>query len=382
MKVFAPRILSTLVLAGVTLLCSACQHEARAREMEWVQNGTLTPAGKERQRLGLLAFEDGQDAQAYALWHPLAEQGHAESQFNLAVLLHQGRDVPTDHRQSFVWMQKALAGGYAAACHDVGLAYEEGKLVPRDAHRAVDIWLQGAQARDTDCAIDAADALLRGQGGDGGESDARHARVLLTQAATAGNVRAMNRLGSAYLHGHHWPTDYPQAIRWLKMAVDAGSGEAEFNLGVMYDQGLGTERDAKTAFIHYEKAAAQGVPEAMNNLGYAYRWGEGVEQDLGKALLNLRAAYAAGVISAAVNLGDMIFLGLGAAADRASATQFYLAAARAGQPDAQCRLAMQLRNGEGIEANSALAREWAEHAHAQRPDLKCDQRLGDFLRQR
>lgn len=81
---------------------------------------------------GLAAYEKGDYATAVKEWQPLAEDGEAAAQFNLALLYHDGRGVPQDYRSAFRWFERAANQGYARAQLNLGAMYGVGKGVKRD----------------------------------------------------------------------------------------------------------------------------------------------------------------------------------------------------------------------------------------------------------
>jgi TPR repeat protein len=84
-------------------------------------------------------FEDGLDAARRAdyatvlrLWRPLAEQGDARAQSNLALMYDTGRGVPQNFAVAIDWFRKAAAQGDAGAQSNLGLTYSKGRGVPQD----------------------------------------------------------------------------------------------------------------------------------------------------------------------------------------------------------------------------------------------------------
>ena len=72
-------------------------------------------------------LEDGRDAYdkkdyktAYKLWLSLAEQGNAESQFNLGEMYAWGKGVPRDSKESVKWYRLSAEQGNAEAQEALG----------------------------------------------------------------------------------------------------------------------------------------------------------------------------------------------------------------------------------------------------------------------
>ena len=78
-------------------------------------------------------YQDGWDAYerqdyktAYKLWLPLAEQGDALAQFNLALMYEDGQGVPQDYQEAFKWYRLSAEQGLSNAQYNVGNMYETG----------------------------------------------------------------------------------------------------------------------------------------------------------------------------------------------------------------------------------------------------------------
>lgn len=84
-----------------------------------------------------IAAESGNYRQAFALFTPLAEQGHAQAQFNLALMYHGGLGVKPNEREAVHWYQQAAANGSREAQEFLAVGYQEGWFgLPRDEKRA------------------------------------------------------------------------------------------------------------------------------------------------------------------------------------------------------------------------------------------------------
>ncbi len=62
-------------------------------------------------KAGLEAYDRGDYATALKEWRPLAEQGHARAQYNLAVAYMKGQGVPQDYAQAYMWVNLAVVQG-------------------------------------------------------------------------------------------------------------------------------------------------------------------------------------------------------------------------------------------------------------------------------
>lgn len=78
---------------------------------------------------GKAAFERGEEAAAFAIWKPLAEDGDTQAQFWLGQMYDLGRGVGRDFGQAAVWYRRAADAGLPMAQHNLGRMYETGEGV-------------------------------------------------------------------------------------------------------------------------------------------------------------------------------------------------------------------------------------------------------------
>jgi TPR repeat protein len=81
---------------------------------------------------GFAAAQSGDFATALREWRPLAEQGHADAQYNLGVMYDEGRGVLQDDKTAVKWYTLAAEQGQAHAQFNLGLMYYNGEGVPQD----------------------------------------------------------------------------------------------------------------------------------------------------------------------------------------------------------------------------------------------------------
>src|SRR6516165_5105226 len=85
-------------------------------------------------------------AQALIWYRKGAEQGDADSEFQLGGLYHFGHGVPQDDVQGFSWIMKAAEQGDGDARFFISACYSEGWGVARDDRQAT-FWLLKAAVR-------------------------------------------------------------------------------------------------------------------------------------------------------------------------------------------------------------------------------------------
>jgi uncharacterized protein len=99
-------------------------------------------------------------ATAMKEWKPLAEQGDAAAQHNLAGMHRQGQGVPQDNVEAMKWYRKAAEQGYAPAQLNLGVMYFQGQPVVQDnviAH----MWFTLAVVQGNDAAVKGRDIVIK-----------------------------------------------------------------------------------------------------------------------------------------------------------------------------------------------------------------------------
>lgn len=110
-----------------------------------------------------------------------------------------------------------------------GLDSFQGKGVPQDYARAVELWRQAANRGDTD---------------------------------------AQSCLGYVYYVGLGVAQSYENAATWYRKAAEAGASDAQHNLGVMYYLGQGVAKDNVLAMAWLLLANANGYSQAVKEMRY------------------------------------------------------------------------------------------------------------------
>ena len=89
------------------------------------------------------AFERQDYRTAFAGFKKLAEQGDAQSQYNLGYMYADGQGVPKDDQQAVAWFRKAAEQRFFYAMCNLGLRYADGRGLPKDEQQAM-AWLRKA----------------------------------------------------------------------------------------------------------------------------------------------------------------------------------------------------------------------------------------------
>ncbi len=97
------------------------------------------------------AATEGLDAAGkFALWSQRAQQGDAESMFELGRACRFGQGTTQNHATATEWYRQAALRGHAGAMTKLGYAYDSGLGVERDEPTAIDWWKKAAAAGEPD----------------------------------------------------------------------------------------------------------------------------------------------------------------------------------------------------------------------------------------
>ncbi len=146
----------------------------------------------------------------------LADEGHAESQYDLAAHYRFGLSpAPTDHFEAEKWFRQAAEQSHAEAQNQLGEMLQIKKGTSHSVGEAAK-WLR--------------------------------------KAAEQGHSEAQNNLGCLYLEGAGVSKSYSGAMEWFLRASDQMEAQAQFNLAKMYASGIGVPRSDIEAYMWCEIA--------------------------------------------------------------------------------------------------------------------------------
>lgn len=114
--------------------------------------------------------------------------------------------------------EAGAAAGDAQALYNLGVAHAEGRAVPRDAARAVDLYRRAAEGGSVLAAFNLAQAYRKG---DGTATDPAEAARWYAYGAKRGDYRAGNELGILYIEGKGVPRDPVEGMAWIYPATHA-----------------------------------------------------------------------------------------------------------------------------------------------------------------
>ncbi len=113
---------------------------------------------------GVAAYESGNAPLAAKEFSAAAEEGHADSQFNLGLMYEKGIGVSKDEKEAVVWYLKAALQGNAYAQYNLAVLYENGRGIDVNFAQAHQ-WYRKAAVQGDGLAVGNLGMLyLRGQG--------------------------------------------------------------------------------------------------------------------------------------------------------------------------------------------------------------------------
>jgi len=124
-----------------------------------------------------------------------------------------------------------------------------------------------AAAKDGNVQAMAALGLLYNEGL-GVERDARRAFEWFEKAAEAGHVPSQGQLAGMYSTGQGTPKHDAKSLFWARRAAEGGDPVSQYIMGVRNAEGMGVRRNAGQALLWFGAAAEQGHPQAQYSMGF------------------------------------------------------------------------------------------------------------------
>lgn len=199
------------------------------------------------------------------------------------------------------------------------------------------------------------------------EAQSRSATI---QAASKGDVRAMDKLGIMYASGKGVEKNIPLAKEWFEKAANLGFAPSQYNLGIIlvdeeqyseaalwlkkasganhsrafhklgelhYD-GLGVPKSLDEAYSSFLKAARSGIPKSMKRVAVMWQNAEVVEPDPEGALIVIRYLASLNDPEGQLMLGNTYDAAVGVEKNDKEAIRWCLLAAEQGHPYAKNNL--------------------------------------------
>jgi hypothetical protein len=107
-----------------------------AMERRWAASARPSPPVVKAAEVASAAAATAHRVRTLADLQTLAEQGDADSQWQLGVRYHNGEEVPRDDAQAVLWFFRAAEQGHSTAQATLGAYYWAGRGVPQDLTKA------------------------------------------------------------------------------------------------------------------------------------------------------------------------------------------------------------------------------------------------------
>jgi len=101
---------------------------------------------------GIAAYQANDLPLAYKEFLTAAKDGHADSQFNVALMYEQGIGIAKNEKEAVVWYDKSASQGNPAAQFNLGVLYENGRGTAIDFAKANE-WYRKASVQGDPLAI-------------------------------------------------------------------------------------------------------------------------------------------------------------------------------------------------------------------------------------
>lgn len=178
-----------------------------------------------------IAFEEaqalmqrGDQAGAYQKFLPLAENGHADSQYALSNLYFMGIYVDKNPMAGLNWLKKAADQGQVDALGLLANFYLSGEFIKKNVKEALNLRLEAALTGDALSQYNLATIYLRD---DLGYKNLFEAVRFLNDAAEQNLQLAQYNLGAMYMNGQGAPLDYIKAYLWFFLAANRNGQGAQ-----------------------------------------------------------------------------------------------------------------------------------------------------------
>jgi uncharacterized protein len=235
----------------------------------------------------------------------------------------------------------------AHACLFAGRLSLDGRGVPRDVQRGLDLLARGCDGGVAmACAVA---ARWLGEGSHASEVSGAQpllARLEGQRGCLTGQSEACFQIGVLFYYGRDaFPRDRASASRAFSRGCDLGDARACNNLGDALAYGDGAGRDVEGAATAFVKACRLGEPLGCANLGYMAEHGEGVARDVPRARGLYRDACAAGDVYGCLHLDLLAAQDAGAPRDPDRALEHWRHACEQGRARACAFVGVMYEDG-------------------------------------
>lgn len=179
-----------------------------------------------------------------------AELGYPDwlETYGTALLKQPGREI-----EGLDYCENAAKKGQLSAWYQVGLAYQNGKIVRKDNPYALSCYEKGlADPEKSGCYCKAGELYFLGEGGVP-QDYARAVQLLEHAHSHCNNKWGNDILGTCYLFGYGCRQD-PDKARLLFQEADYSSDRKNYGLGLIFAEAMGVKEDIKKGVEYLQKA--------------------------------------------------------------------------------------------------------------------------------
>ena len=183
-----------------------------------------------------------------------AEQGDASACFQLGALYANGRGVKQNSALARKWLKRAIKGDYTAAYTLLGWLYLNDESLGMQDTDAIELFLQAAEAGDSDAQCSLGDIYLEGAAGI--EPNPQAMLQWYNQAAQQHHPKAQYMLGKLMAEGKAVAQNDEAAFQWLTLAIMNQSEPAQKELAML------TARLSKEQLEQYKQRMMEQMPQS------------------------------------------------------------------------------------------------------------------------
>lgn len=304
-----------------------------------------------------------------------AEYSHPQAMHVLGACLLRNITTALEAAEAEKWLRASADAGFAPAMLDLGIAYSQGEVFPKNFATAARLFEAAVNAKSRPAYFWLGSCY---EYGEGVQRDIARAVELYALGAEAGDPAAQFSYGQCFMTGTGVDENYDEAEKYFRAAADQGYAPAAESLKTLEDLRAPEEvieeiteeimekklADAEKFISDHnydaarpliEECAEVGMPRAQTIMGDFYAKAiAGYPRDSSKALEWYRHGADGGDVSAMMGAAEILeTTGVGA-----EAIKFYEKAHHAGNTDAAYRLGRIFENGKGVAKDDVLAFTW------------------------
>ncbi len=210
--------------------------------------------------------------------------GHGPSCNDLGVDYGHGEGTPKDLAKAIVFYEKACALKDALGCENAG--FVRTRTEPPTLDLSFAAFKKGCDLGSSKSCYELGRCYMNGTGV---PAEPAAGLAAFDKSCKAGVQQGCGAYGLFDLLGKGMAADVPRGAKMLSESCDAGNAEACKNLGILVRDGQAPPKDPKRAVALFEKACAGKDAGGCNELGLALERGQGAPRDLEEGGRALRA---------------------------------------------------------------------------------------------